>query len=384
MRILPQAAILVACVALTCPVQAQQRHEFTEVHMGMPVRIVLHASDTETARAAARAAYARIARLEGYLSDYRPDSELRRLQQRPGEWISLTTELFTVLATALQVARASDGSFDPTVGPLSVLWREARSRGTLPSTAAIDSARARTGWRKIALDRSRRAVRLAPGMQLDLGGIAKGFILQEALAVLRSHGTASALLEAGGDIAVGDAPPGRAGWRIETPHADAAVAAHAAVLTNAAVATSGNSAQFVIIDGVRYSHVVDPVTGIGLTHDVHATVIAQDAALADALATALTVTGPDSAAGLLARFPDVIASVRGSATPTPASRLDHVRTDSIAEDAEEMRGQERARYRRTSDEANPIVSKRRYGNRGIWRSAGLTGSINRSFLCYSL
>jgi thiamine biosynthesis lipoprotein len=364
MRIHSQAAILVACVAMTCPVQAQERHEFTEVHMGMPVRIVLYAADTETARAAARAAYTRIAELERYLSDYRPDSELGRLQRRPGEWISLTSELFTVLETALQVARASHGSFDPTVGPLSVLWREARSRGTLPLPTAIDSARARTGWKNIALDRSRRAVRLAPGMRLDLGGIAKGFILQDALAVLRSHGPASALLAAGGDIVVGAAPPGRAGWRIETPHADDAVAARAAALANAAVATSGSSAQFVIIDGVRYSHVVDPVTGIGLTHDVHATVIAQDAALADALATALTVIRPDSAPGLLARFPDVIASVRGSATPTPASRLDHGLPDSIAEGAEEARGQEGARHRRAYIPMETTPSEGDYGDRG--------------------
>ncbi|MGH7447209.1 MAG: FAD:protein FMN transferase, partial [Longimicrobiales bacterium] len=192
-----------------------------------------------------------------------------------------------------------------------------------PQPVAIDSARARPGWTKITLDRARRAASLAPsGVRLDLGGIAKGFILQDALAVLRSHGTARALLEAGGDIVAGDAPPGRTGWRIETPRADSTVAARAAALVNAAVATSGPTAQFVMIDGIRYSHVVDPRTGIGLTHDVHATVIARDAALADALATALTVIGPESAAGLLAQFPDVIASVCEVATPD--SRLNHV------------------------------------------------------------
>jgi thiamine biosynthesis lipoprotein len=316
------AAALTVCVAIASPVYAQQRHEFSEVHMGMPVRIVLYAPDTAGARAAARAAYARVAELEALLSDYRPDSELRQLERRPGAWVTLTPELFTVLETALRIARASDGAFDPTVGPLSVLWREARRVGSLPKPAAIDSARARTGWMKITLDRSSSAAWLAPsGISLDLGGIAKGFILQEALGVLRSHGAAHALLEAGGDIVVGDEPPGRAGWRIDTPLADSAVAARTAALTNAAVATSGPTAQFVMIDGIRYSHVVDPRTGIGLTHDWHATVIARDAALADALATALTVLGPESGASLLDQFPGVTASVHEPVTP--ASRLNH-------------------------------------------------------------
>ncbi|MGH7449570.1 MAG: FAD:protein FMN transferase, partial [Longimicrobiales bacterium] len=251
------AAAFAGCLAIACPLHAQQRHEFSEVHMGMPVRIVLYARDTATARAAARAAYARIAQLENQMSDYRADSEVRRLERRPGAWVTLTPELFAVLETALRVARASHGAFDPTVGPLSALWREARRRGALPQPVAIDSARARTGWKKITLDRARRAASLAPsGVHLDLGGIAKGFILQDALAVLRSHGIARALLEAGGDIVVGDPPPGRTGWRVETPRADSAVAARAAALENAAVATSGPTAQFVMIDGIRYSHVV--------------------------------------------------------------------------------------------------------------------------------
>lgn len=297
--------------ALASPLHAQQRHEFAEVHMGMPVRIVLYAPDPATARAAARAAYARVAELEQLMSDYRPDSELRRLERRTGAWVTLTSELFAVMETALRIARASDGAFDPTIGPLSILWREARRVGTLPQAAAIAAARERTGWTRITLDRARRAAWLAaPAMSLDLGGIAKGFILEDALGVLRAHGVGRALLEAGGDIVVGDPPPGRKGWRIDTPHADSTVVARAATLTNGAVATSGPSAQFVSIDGVRYSHVVDPRTGLGLTNDVHATVIASDAALADALATALTVLGPDSAAGLLAQFPDVSASVR--------------------------------------------------------------------------
>lgn len=313
--------------AAVSPLAAQARHEFTETHMGMPVRIVMYAAGAGTAGDAARAAYARIADLEAVMSDFRPDSEVRGMERRPGEWVPVSAELYAVLATALEVARASDGAFDPTIGRLVALWRQTLRDGRKPDPAARDSARRVTGWRKLALDPDRQAVRLAvPGMRLDLGGIAKGYILQEALATLVEHGVSRALLEAGGDIVVGEAPPGRDGWRIETPAADAEVAALAASLTHAAVATSGATAQFVELDGERYSHVVDPSTGLGLTHVLVATVIAPDAALADALATALTVGGAADAAALLEAFPGTVASVRPAASFT-RRRSKRPRTD---------------------------------------------------------
>ena len=278
--------------------------------MGVATRLVLYARDDATARAAARAAFARIAALEDKMSDWRPESESRRLERRAGAWVPVSRELFAVLARAVEVARASDGAFDPTVGPLVAVWREARRTRRLPAPATLDSARARVGWRKLALDPARRRVRLdAPGMRLDLGGVAKGWILDDALGVLRARGVTRALLEAGGDIVVGDAPPGRAGWEIDTPGASAEVARRAGALVRGAVATSGPAAQLVEIDGVRYSHVVDPRTGVPLTSARQATVVARAGATADALATALTVLDPRAGEALLARFPGVIASV---------------------------------------------------------------------------
>jgi thiamine biosynthesis lipoprotein len=147
-------------------------------------------------------------------------------------------------------------------------------------------------------------------MELDLGGIAKGYVVQQAARVLRSLGVASALVEAGGDIVVTVAPPGESGWHIDVPWADSIVRAHASQLTNAEISTSGPTAQFVEIGGVRYSHVVDPRTGIGLTSRAQATVIATDGALADALSTALTILPAEARSALLARYPGVIASVR--------------------------------------------------------------------------
>jgi FAD:protein FMN transferase len=288
-----------------------QPHEFTQVHMGLPVRILLYGATEEAAKMAAAAAFARVAVLDQMMSDYRPDSELSRLGMVGGKWSIVSPDLFAVLARAVDVARATDGAFDPTVGPLVALWRDARQRRRLPDTAAVAAARRLVGWRHIRLDASRHAVRLErSGMRLDLGGIAKGYILQQALGSMAPLGVTRVLVDAGGDIAVGDAPPGREGWTIDVTGAQAAFVARAARLTNAALATSGPTAQFVEIDGVRYSHVVDPRTGLGLTTGVTARVIARDGATADALATALTVAGPTAAAGILSRFPHVVASVQ--------------------------------------------------------------------------
>jgi FAD:protein FMN transferase len=279
--------------------------EFTQIHMGLAVRIRLYSPTEAGAGSAAAAAFARVAELDRMMSDYRPDSELRRLGEAS---TPVSPDLFAVLARAVEMAEATDGAFDPTVGPLVALWREARHTRLMPDRSARTAALGQVGWRHIKLDPARRTVRLArPGMRLDLGGIAKGYILQQALAAMAPHGVTRALLEAGGDIVVGDAPPGRDGWRIDVEGADPRFVARAAALTNAALATSGPAAQSVEIAGVRYSHVIDPRTGIGLTRSVTAHVIADDAATADALATALTVADPGRRAGILSRFDKVSA-----------------------------------------------------------------------------
>jgi thiamine biosynthesis lipoprotein len=276
--------------------------------MGLPVRIRLYGTTDEAAKTAATAAFGRVAALDQMMSDYRPDSELRRIS---GAWTVVSPELFAVLARGIEIARATGGAFDPSVGPLVGLWRDARQSRRMPARTAIEAAKSLVGWRHVHLDQSRHAVRLArPGMRLDLGGIAKGYILQQALLTMASLGVTRALVEAGGDIVVGDAPPGRDGWRVDVGGADAPFSARAARLTNAALATSGPTAQFVEIDGLQYSHVVDPRTGLGLTNHLTARVIASDGATADALATALTVVEGHNARRALSFFPEAIVSVQ--------------------------------------------------------------------------
>jgi FAD:protein FMN transferase len=315
MRMSIPSRILVAVAAASCAsleLRTQQvRREYVELHMGVAVRIVVYAPNDATARRAARAAYARIAELEDIMSDFRPESEVRRLAERPHVAVPVSEHLSAVLERALELARLSEGAFDPTVGPFVELWRQARRTGRLPSSVELDSAALRVGWHKVHLDPDRRTVRLdVPGMRLDLGGIAKGYILDQGKAELRQHGVAQALLEAGGDIVAGDPPPGLPGWRVAIPEGGPALRARTAALANAAVATSGDTEQFVLIEGVRYSHVIDPRTGLGLTTRRQATVVAPDGATADGLATALTVLDDARGAALLKSFPDVVAAVR--------------------------------------------------------------------------
>ena len=294
-----------AAIALpSIPIRAEP-HEFTQVHMGLPVRIVLHADDGDRARDAARQAFERIVALDRMMSDYRPDSELRQLEARAGRPVVVSRELFAVIQRAVEVSRATAGAFDPTVAPLVALWRDARRNGRLPALNDLERARALVGWNRLALDAKRSSVHLQRGTRLDLGGIAKGYILQEALATLRRAGVTRALVESGGDIVVGDAPPGRDGWTIAVPAADPDFRQAASRLTNSALSTSGATMQFVEIAGVRYSHVIDPRTGLGVTNGVTAHVIARDAATSDALATALTVVGHQGLDALRQQFPSV-------------------------------------------------------------------------------
>ena len=293
------------------------RREFTELHLGVAVRVVLYAPDDADARSAARAAFERIAALEDIMSDYRPASEVRRLVAAPpGQRVALSPELCTVLGAALEMARATDGAYDPTVGPLVELWRTARRTGRLPSERELSLSRAKVGWRRVQLDTAACAATIdVPGVQLDLGGIAKGFILDEALAVLAAHGIARALLEAGGDIVVGAPPPGKPGWRVGVPHADPVLVSRAAAISHAAISTSGDTEQFIEIGGERYSHIVDPRTGLGATSGALVTVIAPRGIIADALATALAVMGAGEGDGLLRGYPEVIG-VRASERKT--------------------------------------------------------------------
>jgi thiamine biosynthesis lipoprotein len=277
------------------------RFEFSQVHMGVTVRIVAYAADEPAAARACAAAFRRFAEIDEIASDYRPASELMRLCDRAGgPPVPVSAELFHLLERSQDLARRSRGAFDVTVGPYVALWREARRSGRLPSAPELARARECVGWTKMRLDRSRRTVQLlVPRMRLDLGGIAKGHAADRAQSVLREHGITRALIEAGGEIVVSDSPPGRRGWQVDTADVAAGSEPRSWTLTRAAVSTSGDTVQFVEIGGRRYSHIIDPRTGLGLTSRVAATVIARDGITADSLSTAVSVLGAEEGTRLV-------------------------------------------------------------------------------------
>lgn len=300
------SAALAAGLLLAGSVAAEdlRRFEAAEPHMGTLFRITLYAPNERPAITAFRAAFNRVHELDRRLSDYNPDSELNRLcREAHRAPAPVSGDLFRVLDHAQQLARQSSGAFDVTLGPLIHLWREARREARLPTAAAIAEARRRAGYRKLHLDAARRTVRLdVPGMQLDLGAIAKGYAADEALKVLRERGLSHALIAAGGDIVAGDPPPGKQAWQVAVAGSPEIVP-----LVNAAISTSGDTEQFVEIGGVRYSHILDPRTGLGLNRRIAVSVQAPSGIEADSLATVLGVLGEPRAGRLLRHYPSARA-----------------------------------------------------------------------------
>jgi thiamine biosynthesis lipoprotein len=272
------------------------RYEFREPHMGTEFKIILYTADEPTATAAARAAFARIAELDAMLSDYRPDSELMQLCAKAGgPPVQVSDELYVVLSHAQDLSKRSDSAFDVTVGPLIRLWRRARRQHQLPDAERLARARDLVGHRLVQLNAEHRTVQLLkPGMQLDLGGIAKGFAADAAASVLKRRGVTRSLVAASGDIVVAAPPPGESGWTIGIAAIDGAdkPPSDYLLLRDAAVSTSGDTEQFVEISGRRYSHIVDPKTGVGLTDRMQVTVVAPNGIISDSLATAVRVLGP--------------------------------------------------------------------------------------------
>lgn len=280
-----------------------RRYHYAQVHMGVRASITLYAPSEDEARAAARAAFARIGALDAILSDYRVDSDLTRVNEAAGgEPVEVDPELIAVLIRCDEIHMATGGAFNPAVGPLVMQWRQARQTGQLAAPAEIAYARAASRWDWVEIDEDQHTVRLAqPGMRLDLGGIGKGYAAQAGVEVLQAHGIARCLVALAGDIVAGDPPPGEVGWPVEVELSPSD--RYAITLANEAVSTSGDTEQFVEIQGVRYSHIVDPATGLGKTVLTSASVIAPDGATADALATAVSIAGLEYDNGLYWTFP---------------------------------------------------------------------------------
>ncbi|MBL7790736.1 MAG: FAD:protein FMN transferase [Saprospiraceae bacterium] len=274
-----------------------KRFTFSHPQMGTLFNISLYAADSSQARKAADAAKARIDEINNSMSDYMPTSELSKLSMTAGskKAVPVSEPLWLVLSASQELAVQTKGAFDVTVGPLSKMWRKAIRQKTMPAKSEISTARKSVGYKKMQLNAADKSVQLnAPNMQLDLGAIAKGYALDEALKAIEQHQVSRALIQGGGDLIAGDAPPGQPGWQIfakwVTPQGQ--LRDTLLLVKRCAVATSGALFRFFESDGKRYSHIIDPRTGMGVTHAAMVSVQAPTAMQADALATAVSVMGP--------------------------------------------------------------------------------------------
>jgi len=276
--------------------QTLKRFEYSLPRMGTMFNIEMYSASSAQASKAAEAAFARAEELEQIMSDYRADSELMRLSREGSTApFPVSSDLYDVLAKSQWTSELSGGVFDVSIGPLVGLWRSARKSKHLPDPGEISKAKALVDYRNIELDPARHTVFLKrAGMMLDLGAIGKGYAADQMLAVLQSQGINHAMVVAGGEVVVGEPPPGNSGWKvgIDTADADAESLPCTLLLSAAAVSTSGDEHQFLELNGHRYSHVINPKSGWALEGESSTTVMARDSTTADALATAFSLMSP--------------------------------------------------------------------------------------------
>lgn len=278
--------------------------------MGSPFAITAVAPDEATAQAAAEAAFAEIERIEARISSWRESSETSALNRSAGSGpMEVSEELFELIRRALSVGKLTGGAFDVTFLGAGRLWDLKSRHPTLPDPDELAAAIARVDYRRVGLDPAAHTVELPEaGMKIGFGGIGKGYAANRAVAVLREAGATAGLVDAGGDLLAFGRRESGAPWTIviADPLHPGEVFARLDV-TDRAVVTSGDYERYVEIDGVRYSHILDPRTGWPARGVRSATVIAPDAELADALATSVFVLGVEEGLTLVDRLRGVEA-----------------------------------------------------------------------------
>ncbi len=311
------------------------RVQAARLTMGALLDITVFAADSTQAAGALESAYAEVARLDTLLTDWRGDGDIARLNAAGDTlWHAVAPETREVVGEALRWAQLSRGAFDPTIRPLVVVWG---FRGGVASRAPradeLAAARARVGARFVRVDSA--AVRFTrTGMQLDLGGIAKGYALDRAAAVLETHGVRRALLDFAGQALALDAPPGLDAWPvvIDDPRRPRARPLAVVPLVRASVATSSQRERTVTRGGRRVGHILDPRSGRPVRRTRQASAFAARAVDADALATAAFVAGAGDAAQIATRAHASVLVVAhdGRVTRSAKFRVDARRRASIA------------------------------------------------------
>ena len=283
---------------------------FHDVHpaMGSEFTIDLYAPDQETAQQWMQISFDEVDRIEALLSNYRPTSEFSRISREAGSHtVTTDPETYAFLSTAIDWSRRSNGAFDITVGPLMRAWGFFFNHGRIPSQAELDALRKQIGWQNVSLDPATRTVSFTnhANMELDPGGIGKGYAVDRIVALLQQQHVTAALISAGTSTiyAMGE-PPGTPGWLVHIPDPahDGKILTTVA-LVDTSLSTSGCTEKFFIKDGHRYCHIMDPNTMRPVENLLQTTIIAPSATDSDALSTATFVMGPEASASLLRSCP---------------------------------------------------------------------------------
>lgn len=271
----------------------ERKFLFTENKMGSPFNLVLVTDDSLKAATLARACFDLVDTLNSLFSDYDSTSELSRLNSKAGkEPMIVSSRLWNLLISSSQAWLESRHAFDITIGPLSRLWRKARKEKRFPDSLQVAQKKGLVGFQQLQLNPADHSVYLPQqGMLLDLGGIAKGYAAQAVVNYLTSKGIKQSLVDAGGDMVMTQPPPNSRGWTIgvNVPETTDDLLPQKLLLQNKAVATSGDAYQFIEHKGKKYSHIADPRTGYGISSQRNVTVIADNGAVADWLATACSI-----------------------------------------------------------------------------------------------
>lgn len=288
--------------------------------MGTFAHILVIADSPQQGHSAIEAAFAEIRDIESRMSDYDPNSLLSQVNREAfAAPVPVDDDLFEVLAASLHYSRLSGGAFDISVGPVVQLWRQAKITGQAPTPEQLQQAQQAVGWQNLMLDDDPRTVRFAKdGMFLDLGGIAKGFAVDKALDILRTAGLKGGMVDIGGNLRCFGMPPHNAThWLIglqDPIHPENVLLR--LKMDDRAVATSGDYQRFVIIDGQKHSHIVNPATADSARDLSSVTIITDTAMAADALATAVSVLGTEKGLALIESVPETEAILIPHENPT--------------------------------------------------------------------
>jgi thiamine biosynthesis lipoprotein len=271
------------------------RHEAVRVSMACTYSIVAYGSDARALPHIVETAFDEVDRIDRLMSHYKPDSPLSRLNREASvRAVVVEPELFDFITEALRYSRDSEGAFDITVGPLMKAWGFFQGEGRVPKDDELADLRRRVGFQHVVLNAHDRTIAFdRPGIELDLGGIAKGYAVDRAVGILRQHGVTTALVNAGGSTIFGaGSPPGRAGWdvNIQDP-LDPRQIALAITLQDRALSVSGVSEKSFELGGVRYSHIMDPRTGMPVQGLLSVAVLTSTGTAGDALDNVFFVQG---------------------------------------------------------------------------------------------